>query len=100
MPRGWSAARSSAPASLVLLLEQLEEAVLERLVARLDGVDAAALADDFRDELRHAIGGEAAEGQPLALVLQVPEGAETGAAAGGESRHPDSNRTVLSQDLR
>src|SRR5438105_7229861 len=100
MPRGWSAARSSAPASLVLLLEQLEEAILERLVPWLDRVDAAALAHDLRDELRHAFAGEAAERQPFALVLQVPEFAKPGAAAGGQSRHPDSDRAVLSQDLR
>src|SRR5438445_1151729 len=100
MPRGWSAARSSAPASLLLLLEQLQEAILERLVPWLDRVDAAALADDLRDELRHAFAGEAAERQPFALVLQVPEFAKLGPAAGGQSRHPDSDRAVLSQNLR
>src|SRR5205823_11556650 len=74
-------------------------AALERLVARLDRVDAPALADDLGDQLRHTISGEAAERQPIALVLQGPERAEPGAAVHGQSRDPDPNRAFPSEDL-
>ena len=58
------------------LLEQAEEPILERLVARLDRVDLPAALDDRADELGDAKGGDAANDEPLALVRQLAERAE------------------------
>src|SRR5260370_9242387 len=84
----------------VLLLEQLQEAVLERLVARLDSIYPAALANDLSDQLGYAIRSEAAECQPFALVFEVPEPTEAGAAGCRQPGRADANRPILSQDLR
>src|SRR5260370_20308778 len=84
----------------VLFLQQLQEAILERLVARLDSIYPAALANDLSDQLGYAIRSEAAECQPFALVFEVPEPTEAGAAGCRQPGHADANRPILSHDLR
>ena len=53
------------------LLEEAEEAVLERLVARLDRVDPTAALDDAAHEVGDAIHRDAPDDDPLALGLEL-----------------------------
>src|SRR6202162_2459547 len=45
-------------------------------------------------------GAAPASGPPLASILGVTEFAQPGPAVGWQAGHPDSNRAVLSEDLR
>ena len=53
------------------LLEKAEETVFERLVARLDRVDATAPLHDRAHEIRDALRGDPAHDDPFALVLEL-----------------------------
>src|SRR5205807_6411505 len=59
----------------LLLLQQLQEAVLQRLLSRLDGVDPPAQADDRLDQLRHGGLFQAVHRQPVAFGRDRAEAA-------------------------
>src|SRR5438309_4581745 len=59
-----------------LLLQQLQEAVLQRLLSRLDGVDPPAQADDRLDQLRHGGLFQAVHRQPVAFGRDRAEAAQ------------------------
>src|SRR5438132_9643340 len=69
-------------------------------MARLYGINPAALAHDLADKLGDAVLRKAAECQPLPLVFQIAVGAQRGTARRLQPGHPYADRSILSQDLR
>src|SRR5579864_6747118 len=68
-------------------------------MARLDGIDAAALPDDLADEIRNSLRRKSAKGQPLALVIDPAEACQSRTCGGLESGRPNPDRSVGAQDL-
>src|SRR5919201_2717043 len=86
--------------SVALLLQQLQKPVFEGFVSRLDGIDAAAQPDDLADQVRHPIRGHAAEGEPLALILERAVALQRRPSSRLEPGRSDSNRAISLENLR
>src|SRR5437588_5602091 len=84
---------------LRLVLEQLQETILQRLVSRRHLEHAAAHAHDRSDELGNAVGAEAGKRQLLVLVVDAPEIRQLVLVRGREAGDADPNRRAAAEQL-
>src|SRR2546421_93250 len=72
----------------VLVAEQLQEAVLQAQVTGFDRVDSAAQPHDLVHQLGDPLRLQPANGDPLAVVIQLTEGVETAPLPDVQTGHP------------
>jgi hypothetical protein len=63
---------------LVVFSEELEEPILERLMARLDGIQPASHAHYLIDHVGDALRRQAAKDDPFAVIVAVAERSKRG----------------------
>src|SRR5438105_842082 len=77
------------------LVQELQEAVLQRLLLGLHRVDAATQPDDGRHQVRHPVLLDVSEGDPLAILRRVAEPLQLAELSVEPAQpHPDDGRAA------
>src|SRR5262249_41094429 len=88
---------ASSGKSAAAFSEELQEAVLQGLIARLDRIEPAAHAYYLLDHVRDTLAGQAAEDDPFAVVAQLAKRSQGCALPGIQAGDPEAASAAAEQ---